>query len=57
MSFLPLLSCPPLTPALSPRWGEREHCQGSFLYPLSPNEGRVRVRGKKSLALISFKNH
>ena len=57
MSFLPLLSCPPLTPARSPRWGEREHCQGSFLYPLSPNRERVRVRGKKSLALISFKNH
>jgi len=36
---------PPLTPALSPRRGERENYRSSFFIPSPPMGERVRVRG------------
>ena len=46
--------CPPLTPALSPRWGEREHYQGSFFIPSPPMGERVRVRGNNFAGFVPF---
>jgi hypothetical protein len=46
------LNSAPLTPALSPRWGERAFYQGSFFIPSPPMGERVKVRGNR-LSLIN----
>ena len=46
---------PPLTPALSPRRGEREKYRGSLLpFSLSPNGGEGQGEGELNLCSISF---
>jgi hypothetical protein len=44
----------PLTPALSPRRGEREDYKGSFFIPSPPMGERVIVRGNKITRSLSF---
>ncbi len=48
IKLVTIFSSAPLTPALSPRRGERGHYQGSFFIPSPPMGERVRVRGNNS---------
>jgi hypothetical protein len=45
LKMVAFLGAPPLTPALSPRRGERELSKRWLFFPSSPMGERIRVRG------------